>query len=592
QFSDSDGDEHYSSYWHIEKDDGHVIFDGEITKNDTDDLTKYTLSELYSGYRYIWKVRYGDSKIFSDWSDEASFIVGSANSPPDKPEAQSPSNDERFEPGNPVTLQASTFSDPDGDEHYNTHWYVKKEDGDLVLDLEIIKHETDDLTKYTLSDLSPGYRYIWKVNYGDSKIPSEWSDESSFLVKAKTSPDTPKVVTPLNEEIIPGKTVNLTVSSFSDPDGDAHNATYWRIERADGEMYDEYKNKQAYLEIPNETIPDGFLADGLKYHWSAIYEDSQTQRSISSEKSAFKVGESVDSDPRISINDWKDSKDFRMISFVHWPDNPESVEVFKDVNSDNYHRDFRMGAYNPHIKNYDEFGAGLKVEPGKAMWFIARDKYDISIKGVPVSTEHDIEVELVYIDSEGGDWNMIGCPNNLSYKWDDVKVLLYSDDKSKILQESEVSYLNDENDLIDKKIWQWRDRDYVYYSPGDANSDGDPSLKPNEGYWVKAKQKNVFLKFPHEKGTEPSNQENGKQPVSRTSKLRRTITDSIDKPPSPIGSFSDSSKVEDSSGCFISNAASRSGTKVYSVGAGGIVLIFFGLCAILGFKSPGRDDRK
>ncbi|MCP4348532.1 MAG: hypothetical protein GY795_23870, partial [Desulfobacterales bacterium] len=152
-FSDPDSDEHYSSYWYIKKEDGDVIFDGEITKDDTDDLTKYTLSELYSGYRYIWKVKYGDSKIFSEWSDEGSFIVESANSPPDKPEAQSPSNDQTVDPEKPLTLQAGQFSDSDGDEHYSSYWHIEKDDGHVIFDGEITKNDTDDLTKYTLSEL-------------------------------------------------------------------------------------------------------------------------------------------------------------------------------------------------------------------------------------------------------------------------------------------------------------------------------------------------------------------------------------------------------------------------------------------------------
>ncbi|MCP4489610.1 MAG: hypothetical protein GY820_20180 [Gammaproteobacteria bacterium] len=122
-------------------------------------------------------------------------------------------------------------------------------------------------------------------------------------------------------------------------------------------------------------------------------------------------------------------------------------------------------------------------------------------------------------------------------------------------------------------------------------------MEPYEGYWVKAKQENVFLKFPHDNAvqvTATRNQGIGKQLKNRISKIsftRQAIAESGGKPPSPIGSFSDSSKVADSSGCFISEAAHGTGTQVYTVG-GGMLLMFFGLCVLLGLQSPVRDDRK
>ncbi|OQX22974.1 MAG: hypothetical protein BWK80_28470, partial [Desulfobacteraceae bacterium IS3] len=341
---------------------------------------------------------------------------------------------------------------------------------------------------------------------------------------SNNAPAMPQAIRPANEAAFPEGSVTLESSQFSDPDGDAHGKTHWEIKQSDGVVKTETTTEKL------EELRLSVLASGLKYLWKVQYEDERGGVSPWSEEHNFKVG--VSEDVKIDVGPGTVTADFKMVSFVHLPDNPAPEQVFGVGDYDTTL--FRIGAYNPIKGGYDEYGSGLgNVEPGKAYWVFSRNEHTIRFRGIPVSKTHEIEIALSYNpDVEKGSWNMIGCPNDVNYDWNKVQVLQY-DDNGEIVKEPVPV---EKNDLVEKKLWEWKNGTYNY--------DYDIStMVRNEGYWVKVKQKNVFLKFPKAARTQ-GNAENARQAASRYD----------DSPPSPISSFtggSESRVSEGGGGCFI-----------------------------------------
>jgi hypothetical protein len=207
------------------------------------------------------------------------------------------------------------------------------------------------------------------------------------------------------------------------------------------------------------------------------------------------------------------------------------------------------------LGGYVEYGSSLKIEPGKAYWFLARDGLPITVNGIPVSLDYDIDIGLLYNASDENGWNMIGCPNAANYNWDDVQVIEYNpNDGSIVFGPTAISVLPDTNEYIDKRLWCWESGEY--YS--DATL-----MEKYEGYWVEAKKPNVFLRFRVSvQIASISNPQtmfarllsNGKRWMKRWIFTPQVaIADSDDSPPRPMGDFSTVSP-KSVGGCFIATA--------------------------------------
>jgi len=137
----------------------------------------------------------GDDDHYYGYTDSTirdEFFIESTNNPPYAPEAVSPVEIEvegRF-----VLLQATPFTDLDGDGHLSSHWQVTTIPGDYshpVVDVwgnetrfeNIWKDENTqagvDISTLTVN-LAPDATYYWRVRYRDEHF--EWSDWSSEVV--------------------------------------------------------------------------------------------------------------------------------------------------------------------------------------------------------------------------------------------------------------------------------------------------------------------------------------------------------------------------------------------------------------------------
>ena len=176
-----------------------------------------------------------------------------------------------------------------------------------------------------------------------------------------------------------------------------------------------------------------------------------------------------------------------MISIVHWPDNPSPAAVFNiDYDPANY----RIGTYDAVKNRYIEFGDGLKMEPGRSYWILAREGLIVNLNGVPVSTDTEVYVALDYNTNTSNGWNMIAPPNDADYFWANVQVV--EDVGGVLTPRGTVQALGDPNPYIDARLWRWVNGDYTSDTP---DMDSLLEMTAYAGYWVRAKQPNVYLMF-------------------------------------------------------------------------------------------------
>jgi PKD repeat protein len=123
-------------------------------------------------------------------SDSMSMIItvtdpAPNNLPPNKPVISSPYNGE-LEADLLLTLQAETFSDPDGDVHSMSQWQiVKQSDSAVVLEIVSSEHLTAIPVPHAVLDRETAYSV--SVQFYDShNEPSEWSDPVEFTTITDT----------------------------------------------------------------------------------------------------------------------------------------------------------------------------------------------------------------------------------------------------------------------------------------------------------------------------------------------------------------------------------------------------------------------
>ena len=415
-------------------------------------------------------------------------------------------------------------------------------------------------------DLNFGEGYTVTLSRVTDMLGNPLADTWSFATEAAPAdnnpPEPPVAKHPANEARLAQGTVTLELEEFSDPDGDEHAKTHWLLKRADGPMRvikDVSSHDPASYHI-------GDLAPGLKYIWQADFKDERGGVSESSEMYAFKVG--TREEKTVKVPAGEDESDFKMVSFVQWPDDPRPEKVLGDDMGGYNTTVHRIGTFHPASGGYLEYGRGLKeIKPGQAYWIFAKDGLEITVEGVLVSTSHDIEVELVCnLDVDKGCWNMIACPNDVVYDWNRVVVVRYHDDGTEKIV---MPVSSSDNDLVHKKLWAWENGTYNYESE-------ITEMLPNEGYWVKALQEDVFLRFPGSDRNEPS-------PEVGARRSRASASDYDDAPPAPMGyTGGKSSRVdENGGGCFV--ASLSDGDQGGQWGVSVLLLLSLGgaLCFIL-----------
>jgi Right handed beta helix region len=363
----------------------------------------------------------------------------------------------------------------------------------------------------------------------------------------------PSQVLPADGLIIPaGVNVTLTSTGFQPAGGVTHDLTHWQVWRTDnGEMISGIPD----TDLTETVLGSGLFSEGLQYTWRVGYEDSETQVSWSLEQT-FIIGTS-ETDETVQVTSGTDVAAYKMVSFVQWPDDPRAEVVFGDEMASDYDGNYRIGTYNADRGAYDEYGTGrLMVVPGRGYWFLAREGLDTIVDGVPVSLSAQVYIALDYNSVTLDGWNMVGPPNGADYLWGDVEVV--EDVAGTLTPRGTVQSLLEDNPYIDRRLWRWEGGAYASDTP-----DTDPTLVMTayEGYWVKAKQANVYLRFdPGVQQTAALDQSDTL--LARTWHKASTLLSVLnffsqeavadnDTPPMPMGGLDDNTVDPVFQGCFI-----------------------------------------
>jgi hypothetical protein len=237
---------------------------------------------------------------------------------------------------------------------------------------------------------------------------------------------------------------------------------------------------------------------------------------------------------------------YRMISFPYWTQSEKLEDMLKHLIGEYDRRMFRIGTYDPVKGGYVEYGEGLELKPGKAYWILSRNGIKITFDGVPVSLNHALDMKL----DQG--WNMIAPPNNASYDWNKVEVLVYDDD-GKVVYSGLISDTASQ-EYIDLAAWLWVGSKGSYAPTTTLNKD--------TGSWVKVKKSNVVIRFPETARLSSTIVRNAQEQMLRFAESlftpKQAIATSAETPPMPMGNTGftvDSDGVDAGGGCFIDSAA-------------------------------------
>jgi methionine-rich copper-binding protein CopC len=446
--------------------------------------------------------------------------------------------------------------------HQNT-FFVTDENGSVP---GTIKYSGMTATFMPQTLLTPGTTYIVTISAQVTDLAGntlETDDSWSFTAAGtdfNNPSDTPSAVYPEDNALVSAGTVRLQASEFSDPEGDIHVESRWRIKRADCDDCDE---PQEYSATSGDLTAYSLygLYPGVRYTWKVGYTDAGNGNISWSEAYFFTTGVSemttgMRIEPGVTISD------YRMMSFFVYPNNPSCGGLFENEAGGKYDRkNFRIGTYSPETGEYIECGVNLVIQPGRSYWFLARNGLNITTTGVPVSIYHDIDVALRYNPAGGNGWNMIAAPNNADYFWEDVQVIAYNNAGNIIFGPTAVADLPDGNPYIDTRLWRWENGIYA----------SDTFLiEKTKGYWVKAIAGNVSLRFPMRAQTAAiaGNRRSDhlykmgehwvKSLISKLNFTRQAIADDGDSPPMPMSSLNTGvSEKSDGGGggCFISTVS-------------------------------------
>jgi len=315
---------------------------------------------------------------------------------------------------------------------------------------------------------------------------------------ANSPPDPPEYVSPAPFQIFaPGSDVTLQGSAFSDPDGDSHVSSHWRVTRADIDYFSPMAgpfNYETTMDLTSYTISGTeFTQAGLAYRWQVGYLDSGSGQYAWTEEPShmdrppdvFVIGvQETDNAPPVAPGETAAA--YQMVSAHHIPADPRAAAVIGDDLAGGYDASmYRLGVYDCEQGDYREY-PDFMIYPGGAMWILAREGVSIDITGVPVATGVDMETSLRYNGATDNGWNMIGPPNDRNYLWSDIEVVEYDPNTGQVLFSEPIGFLAADNPYIDTRLWEWSGGQY---------SSAASIMESGQGYWVRARRPHLNLRF-------------------------------------------------------------------------------------------------
>ncbi len=267
-FSDSIDDTQEGSEWVITLTSGGTTVWDSGVYGPAANTVVVPLGNLTYGTQYSWQVRYEDSGgLWSSYSTATSFTT-SANLPPNTPTNSSPNNHATAVSLTPP-LQASSFSDSDGDAQAASEWVVTQ-NSTVVWDSGTDTSDTNTTTVPS-GKLAYDTGYSWKVRYEDSGgLWSSYSTATTFTTV--TQPVTPVNSSPANGASGVYLQPVLTASAFSDPTA-TQTASEWVVTQVSNStvVWDSGTDTTA---TDSATVLSGKLTYNTAYSWKVRYENN------------------------------------------------------------------------------------------------------------------------------------------------------------------------------------------------------------------------------------------------------------------------------------------------------------------------------
>ncbi|MFZ5572070.1 MAG: right-handed parallel beta-helix repeat-containing protein [Thermodesulfobacteriota bacterium] len=383
-----------------------------------------------------------------------------------------------------------------------------------------------------------------------------------FAALTNQPPIAPAGISPRDGASFDGATtqVALLSSVYADPENDGHANTHWLVRRQDRGVYycDDYdvsftRTASAEPELTSHEVSG--LESGMQYVWKVGYQDTGSGQIAWSPEYVFTIGDpSVDRE--VNSPGGALPQDYRMVSFPVWPSHADCSTAFRDSFPDGLYdpRTIRLGIYDPLQSRYLECPDNLVVTPGKAYWLISREGLDMTLHGIPATLTLDMEIPLSYAEETRDGWNMVACPNFAAYEWSRLEILESDGAGGVLYGPAAIETLGSDNAYIDIRLWSWENGAYASTTT---------QLRPHQGYWVKARKANLYLKFPASARLSPTDVSAASMaPVGNTNQPSRKAVqenndneedDDDDSPPPPMesGFYFKSDGLAAAGSCFI-----------------------------------------
>jgi hypothetical protein len=462
-----------------------------------------------------------------------------------------------------ITSSAGTggYISPSGDtvvaSNGSISYSIVADSGYVIADVTVNGSSVGAVGSYTISNVTSDGTITARFSGIDEEpIDKEPVDES------KLPPGKPVLMRPAaNAELAPEEEIVLETDLYYHPNGNAHITSHWQIRRAD-------EKKALYsfscnTDLVSHKMTDG-LEEGLKYAWRTGFEDIESGLVAWSDERFFVIGNKVVHDQNPPVSSGKSNNDYEMVSFGHWPPDAASEMVFGALLETDYNLgDYKILAYDPNYgrnggyREYPDF----EVTPGRSYWVLARNGLNLTTLGVPVTNRSDIYTALDYNASSGDGWTMIAVPNDASYYWGDLIIVVHDGNGEILYGPMPISQLSNENPYIDPRLWASKNRQNQY----EIHDSKEFLLTPYGGYWVRARHENVSLSFPYDMQAPSSatelNEDDGKIMSPASIYDDTEPADENEMPPmlpsglddGPFSSRGDKS----SSGCFIGTVSKK-----------------------------------
>ena len=236
------------------------------------------------------------SQVFAVGANGTILHYGTTSSPPAAGN-QAPGAPANLSPANGATgvvptpvLQASAFSDPDGDSHTASSWQVRSAGGSYS---NPVWQGTSagPATGITVpaGELKHLKKYYWRVRYQDGHgLWSAYSAETSFTTADFVYADRPVNISPAGGATGVSLTPVLQASAYYHREGYPHIACSWQVRSASG-SYDNpvWESGLSSRPATSITVPAGELRGSARYYWRVGYQDSRGLWSAYSKETSF-----------------------------------------------------------------------------------------------------------------------------------------------------------------------------------------------------------------------------------------------------------------------------------------------------------------